>query len=156
MLFRSDSACASASVLVARRLSEQGAIVIGTETSGGFYSCNAQKYNTIVLGESGLQLRMPLFRVTFAGEKHDDIPPNRGLIPQYQVSASLEDKLYGTDSVLDFTLDLIANPPAEKAVVSSDNNRGLLMLSVFFLVMILTTMLVLIRKKCKSNECSKC
>lgn len=102
-----DSYCASASVHLARRLAEKGALVIGTETSGGYYSCNAEKYNQILLGETGLQLRQPLFRCNFTGELNADIPPHRGLIPHHIVEAALEDKLNNTDTQFDAVLALI-------------------------------------------------
>ena len=143
-----DSGTASAAVWLARVLAEQGAVTIGTETGGGFYGTNAHKFNIIKLGETGLQLRMPLFWTAFAQSSILDNPQYRGLIPAYLRSRTLEDKLYGTDSILDFTLDLIANPPPEPEPESRVAKSTVFFISVIILLVgVLCLVLVIIKRK---------
>lgn len=93
----------SAAVNFARMLVENNdAIVVGTETSGGYYSCNANKDNFVLLGDSGLTLRLPLFRIVFTSDTSSGTPKNSGLIPQYIVPKTLNDELYGTDSQMEY------------------------------------------------------
>ena len=143
-----DSGTASAAVWLSRFLAEQGAITVGSETGGGFYECNAVKSNCIRLGETGLELYMPLIHTVFSDNMDSlQVPPDRGLMPRFPVNASLEDKLYGTDSVLDYTLNLVANPPVKESPISNNKNLILFLVAGVFLLVIVTVILILLRKK---------
>lgn len=148
-----DCITASAAVWLGRKIAEQGAITIGSETGGGFYECNAVKINRVRLGETGLVLYLPLIYTVFSDNMDSlGVPPHRGLIPQYQVSASLEDKLYGTDSVLDFTLDLIANPPSSTEEKPQITGTGLVLLLAAGLCTAAVITVIFFRKRKLLNE----
>jgi hypothetical protein len=102
-----DCWTSSAAVNLARLLAESGASTIGTETGGGFYACNAEKFNKVLLPGTGIVLKMPLLRCVFRRTEEPSIPPNRGLIPLYVQPQSLSDILDNTDSQLDLCLRLI-------------------------------------------------
>lgn len=102
-----DCWTSSAAVNLARLLAEWGASTIGTETGGGFYACNAEKFNKVLLPGTGIVLKMPLLRCVFRRTEELSIPPNRGLIPLYIQPRSLSDILDNTDSQLDLCLSLI-------------------------------------------------
>lgn len=140
-----DSGTTSAAVWLARVLAEQGAVTIGTETGGGFYSTNALKFNRVRLADTGLELYLPLIRSVFSNNMNSlNIPQNRGLIPRYEVKASLKDKLYGSDSILDFTLDLIKNPPFETVLASKIKAYSWLIYTGIALLLILAFSVVIV------------
>lgn len=98
----------SAAVNLARLLRQNNnAVIFGTESSGGYYSCNAYKENTILLGSTGLTLTMPLFQIIFTTDRDKNIPLHRGIIPDHYIRSSLEDELYGTDSQLNYVLTMV-------------------------------------------------
>jgi hypothetical protein len=130
-------------------------VVVGTETSGGYYSCNAQKYNNVILGESGLQLRLPLFRSFFAGVDNPDIAKNRGMVPQHIVKTSLSDELKQTDTQLEFIKQLITTgggsvlqeePEGVMPTSRSENNRSYWYIGVVLLFFIIA-LIVLVKKR---------
>lgn len=55
----------SAAVRLAKLIKDSGGLVSGTETSGGVYACNAVDVANVVLPNSKLIVKIPLFRVIF-------------------------------------------------------------------------------------------
>lgn len=102
-----DELTVSAGVNAARLLQNAGATVIGTETRGGYYSCNALQYTYTAIPYTGLILQTPIYRQVFTELPSPTIPQGRGLIPDNIVPLTLEDKLYGSDSQLDFCMKSI-------------------------------------------------
>lgn len=115
-----DELTVSAGVNAARLLQNAGGIVIGTETRGGYYSCNALQYTHTALPYTGLILQTPIYRQVFTELPSSAIPQGRGLIPDYIVPLTFEDKLYGSDSQRDFCMNMIKNkqsiPPMQEAL----------------------------------------
>lgn len=67
----------SAAVRLAQLLYENGARLIGTETSGGAYFSNGLKFAQVMLPNSKIILEMPLYRVCYK----EEIPEPQGLRP---------------------------------------------------------------------------
>lgn len=115
-----DELTVSAGVNAARLLQNAGGIVIGTETRGGYYSCNALQYTHTALPYTGLILQTPIYRQVFTELPSSAIPQGRGLIPDYIVPLTFEDKLYGSDSQRDFCMNMMKNkqstPPTQEAL----------------------------------------
>jgi len=78
--------------------------LIGSET-GGTYTCNDAK-KLVVLSNTGLNLQIA--RGTFAVAVRD-MDRSRGVIPDLQVDQKIDDLINGTDTVLEYTLDLIGD-----------------------------------------------
>lgn len=102
-----DALTVSAGVNTARLLKNAGATVIGTETRGGYYSCNAIQYIHTRIPAADLILRIPIYRQVFTDTLSPSIPIDRGLIPDYVVPLTIDDKLYGSDSQFDFCMRII-------------------------------------------------
>ena len=144
-----DSATISAGVVLASRLQAIGAITIGEETSGGRDACNAAQTQVIKLGDSGITLYLPLFRAVFTDDESNAFS-YKGLIPIYERSRTLEDKIFGTDSILDFTLDLIANPPPEpEPVLAVQDNKLYVFAGIGVVLVIALAVLIVLAKKRK-------
>ena len=115
-----DELTVSAGVNAARLLQNASGIVIGTETRDGYYSCNALQYTHTALPYTGLILQTPIYRQVFTELPSSAIPQGRGLIPDYIVPLTLEDKLYGSDSQLNFCMNMMKNkqstPPTQEAL----------------------------------------
>ena len=81
------------------------ATVVGEE-SGGSYVGNTSNYEFIItLPHSKIRMQVPLARYLL---NVGDYPhKGRGVIPDYQVSQTIEDWMTGRDTQLEFTLDLI-------------------------------------------------
>ncbi|WP_028298035.1 S41 family peptidase [Olivibacter sitiensis] len=82
------------------------ATIIGEETGGGFYGQTSGSYVYLLLPNTQMEIRIPLLRfyTTFTSDK---IPFGRGVIPDYEVTTTVEEYVNGTDSELEFTLKLI-------------------------------------------------
>jgi hypothetical protein len=99
----------SYAVVLANLLYEAGAIIVGEETGGGYYSMNAETSAKVKLGETDLVLTIPLVRIILNTTLDARIPPNRGLIPHYKISKTIKSVLEDEDNQLDFCIQLISN-----------------------------------------------
>ena len=87
----------------------ENTIVIGEETLGGYYGHNGHTPLEYVLPKSKFGVRF------FMDNIEQDVPfkPNqlfgRGIMPDHEVSQSLEDFLQHADTQMNFTLELIKN-----------------------------------------------
>ncbi|MEO1653108.1 MAG: S41 family peptidase, partial [Bacteroidota bacterium] len=79
--------------------------IIGEETGGGYYGNTSNWEFTISLPQTKIRLYVPLARY-FTNVKAD-IPLGRGVIPDYQVTPTIEDILAGLDPQLEFVFELI-------------------------------------------------
>jgi hypothetical protein len=59
---------------------------------------------TLILPNTGIRVRIPLVRYSMAVSGY---PPDRGIIPDYPFSPTIQDLLSGKDVELDFVIDLI-------------------------------------------------
>jgi C-terminal processing protease CtpA/Prc len=95
----------SASCLVASYLkSGSRALTIGEETGGGAEGCNAGITPFYTLPETGIQVRVPAFRV-----EHDVCPQalGRGVLPDYPVEYSFKDLVNRRDLELQKVKELL-------------------------------------------------
>ncbi|UCE41488.1 MAG: hypothetical protein JSV17_00405 [Candidatus Aminicenantes bacterium] len=81
------------------------ATFIGEECGAGYYGNTSGFMPRITLPNTKIQVRIPMIRYTMAVSGY---PKDRGIIPDYPVSPTIEDLLNDTDRVMDFTFDLIA------------------------------------------------
>jgi C-terminal processing protease CtpA/Prc len=77
-------------------------VLIGEEL-GSTYTCNDNSQN-LVLKNTGFKVKMPTQSYAVAVE---NIPDDRGILPDYVVAATIEDVLSGKDTVFEFALNLI-------------------------------------------------
>ncbi|MDR3651573.1 MAG: S41 family peptidase [Paludibacter sp.] len=82
-------------------------IIVGRETGSTYYQLNAEKFANVMLGETGLELYMPLVKDIFSEERIPRIPWGRGVIPDYIIKSTVDDAYQKEDKILNFTLGLI-------------------------------------------------
>jgi C-terminal processing protease CtpA/Prc len=80
-------------------------IFIGEETGGGYYGDISGDDVTVELPHSGMACRIPEVKYTLSVKKV--AYPDRGVIPDYAVDASIEDFVDGSDSQLAKALSLV-------------------------------------------------
>jgi hypothetical protein len=89
-------------------------IIIGRETGSSYYQLNAEKFAQVILGETGLELYMPLVKCVYSDKRISRIPWGRGVIPDYIVNPSIDEAYEQEDKIMKFTLDLINKTNQEK------------------------------------------
>lgn len=95
----------SAGSLFAASLKAQRSVtVVGEETGGGQAGCTAGIIQLLTLPNTQIRLRFPLFRITTASTQPNQ---GRGLMPDYPVHYTWQDKVAGKDLPLEKTLQLI-------------------------------------------------
>ncbi len=82
------------------------AILVGEETSGGYYGNTSGATFTYTLPNSGIKIIVPF--MGYWTNVRGDVAPGRGTIPEYQVVPSVHDILAGRDVQMDFALELLA------------------------------------------------
>ena len=80
------------------------ATFIGEECGAGYYGNTSGMVPTVTLPHTQIRIGIPLVRYTMAVS---DYPKDRGIVPEYQVSPTIEDLLQDKDTVMEFALDLI-------------------------------------------------
>jgi len=81
------------------------AVFVGEECGAGYYGNTSGIMPTLTLPHTKIRIRIPMVRYVMAVSGYDF--PDRGIIPDYSFSRTIEDHLKGTDSELEFVLDLI-------------------------------------------------
>ncbi|PIP54519.1 MAG: hypothetical protein COX07_04910 [Bacteroidetes bacterium CG23_combo_of_CG06-09_8_20_14_all_32_9] len=94
--------------VLATLLYKAGAIIVGEETGGNYYSVNAESFAQVKLGITDIVLNLPLTRVIFNSTIDSQIPYNRGLIPNYKISKTINSILKDEDNQLDYCIQLIS------------------------------------------------
>ena len=82
------------------------AVFIGEETGGGYYGNNSGTFVIVTLPNSRLNVGIPMLAYYTAVKNYPF--KDRGVIPDFKVSPAIEDVLSKKDTVLSFTLELIA------------------------------------------------
>ncbi len=82
----------------------QVATFIGEECGAGYYGNTSGFMPLITLPNTQIRVRIPMLRYTMAVSGY---PEDRGIIPDYPVSPTIEDLMNEEDTVMEFTLDLI-------------------------------------------------
>jgi len=80
------------------------AVFIGAECGSGYYGNTSGFMPWLTLPNTKIQVRIPMLRYTMAVS---DYPLDRGIIPDYPVSPTIEDLLEDRDAAMEFTLKLI-------------------------------------------------
>jgi len=80
------------------------ATFIGEEYGSGYYGNTSGMMPAVTLPHTKIRIVIPLVRYTMAVSGY---PQDRGIIPEYQVSPTIEDLLQDKDTVIEFALDLI-------------------------------------------------
>jgi C-terminal processing protease CtpA/Prc len=82
----------------------QVATFIGEECGAGYYGNTSGFMPLLTLPNTQIRVRIPMLRYTMAVSGY---PEDRGIIPDYPVSPTIEDLVNGKDTVMEFSLDLI-------------------------------------------------
>ncbi len=100
---------ASASSLFAASVaSNTNAIIIGEETSGGYYEHNGAFSVEYVLPKSKITTLFSVVNLTQDVVEKENQVKGRGVMPTHKVEQSFEDFIENKDTQLNFTLDLIS------------------------------------------------
>lgn len=103
-----DGGSYSASALFAAHLhAKNRATIVGEESGGNYYLAFAGFWTAKTLPNSKISVRIPLIRLEYAVES--DVPFNKGVPPDMEVSQSYGDFLEGKDTQLEEVLKLIVN-----------------------------------------------
>ena len=96
-----------ASLFSSMLASNTNTIVIGEETSGGYYGHNGSFPVEYKLPKSDFLTDFSIVNLTQDVVKKETQPFGRGIIPDYDVTQTYEDYLNQKDTQMDFTLDLM-------------------------------------------------
>ncbi len=104
-----DEFSVSAASEFAAVLVEQGVgTIIGRETGTCYYQMNAEKFVFFKLGDTGLDLMVPLIKIVSREKLHPRIPYGHGVIPDIVVPLTLEEFTQPKDIILERALEMIA------------------------------------------------
>jgi C-terminal processing protease CtpA/Prc len=81
------------------------AVFIGEECGAGYYGNTSGIMPTLTLPHTKLRIRIPMVRYHMAVSGYDY--PDRGIIPDYPFTRTVEDHLKGRDTEMDYVLSLI-------------------------------------------------
>ncbi len=80
------------------------ATFIGEECGAGYYGNTSGFMPRLTLPNTKIRVRIPMIRYTMAVSGY---PKDRGIVPDYPVSATIEDLLKDRDTIMEFVFDLI-------------------------------------------------
>jgi hypothetical protein len=81
------------------------AVFVGEECGAGYYGNTSGLMPTLTFPHTELRVRIPMVRYHMAVSGYDY--PDRGIIPEYPFTRTVQDHLNGKDTEMDFVLDLI-------------------------------------------------
>jgi C-terminal processing protease CtpA/Prc len=81
------------------------AVFVGEECGAGYYGNTSGIMPTLTLPQTKLRVRIPMVRYHMAVSGYDY--PDRGIVPDYPFTRTIQDHLNGTDTEMDYVLDLI-------------------------------------------------
>lgn len=81
------------------------AVFIGEESGGGYYGNCSGSVPMLILPNSLLQVGIPLMKYSMAVKDYEY--KNRGVIPDYNIAATIKDKILSNDPELEFAKKLI-------------------------------------------------
>ncbi len=85
------------------------AVIVGVETSGGYYGHNGHFPVEYVLPNSKIITRFSIVHVTQDAPNKESQPTGRGIIPDHEVYQSFKDFMQNEDTQLKYVLKLIEN-----------------------------------------------
>ncbi|MBZ9778533.1 peptidase [Psychroflexus sp. CAK8W] len=106
-LLTSPAVASAGSLFAAMLAGNENTITIGEETSGGYYGHNGHTPFTYILPKSKFTTSFSIVNLKQDVPVKSNQIRGRGIIPDYQVSQSLEDFLNNEDTQMRFTLELI-------------------------------------------------
>ncbi len=80
------------------------AVFVGEECGAGYYGNTSGFMFMLMLPNSGIRVRIPMLRYSMAVSGY---PPDRGIIPDYPFSPTIQDLLSSKDAEMDYVIDLI-------------------------------------------------
>jgi len=83
------------------------AYIVGKETGGGRFGNTSGASKTLTLPNSQIRFNIPLWKYTTA--LRDKVDTGRGVVPNAQISPSIQELLSGVDVQLNYCIDLIAS-----------------------------------------------
>lgn len=87
------------------------AVFFGEECGAGYYGNTSGFMVTVTLPHSGIRVRVPLILYTMAVEGY---PKDRGLVPDFPVTPTIDDLMAGRDTVLERALAYLDKKPKER------------------------------------------
>ncbi len=81
------------------------AVFVGEECGAGYYGNTSGLMPTLTLPHTKLRIRLPMVRYHMAVSGYDY--PDRGIIPDYPFTRTIQDHLEGKDTEMDYVLSLI-------------------------------------------------
>ncbi|MEP1095108.1 MAG: S41 family peptidase [Cyclobacteriaceae bacterium] len=82
------------------------AYIVGEETGGGRFGNTSGASKTVTLPNSQIRVNIPMWKYTTA--LRDEIDAGRGVIPNAQISPTIQEVLQGVDVQINYCLDLIS------------------------------------------------
>ena len=82
------------------------AVFVGEECGAGYYGNTSGLMPTLTLPHTKLRVRIPMVRYHMAVSGYDY--PDRGIIPDYPFTRTIQDHLNGNDTEMEYVLSLIA------------------------------------------------
>jgi C-terminal processing protease CtpA/Prc len=80
------------------------AVFVGEECGAGYYGNTSGFMFMLTLPSTGIRVRIPMVRYSMAVSGY---PPDRGIIPEYPFSPTIQDLLSGKDVEMDYVIELI-------------------------------------------------
>lgn len=103
-----DEFSVSAASEFAAVFAEQGiGTIIGRETGTCYYQMNAEKFAYFHLGNTGLELMVPLIKIVAREALHPRIPYGHGVIPDIEVPLTIDEITLQKDIILERALENI-------------------------------------------------
>lgn len=112
-LLTSPFVASAASLFASMIASNTNAIVIGEETSGGYYGHNGSFPVEYKLPKSNFTTDFSIVNLTQDVKKKETQPFGRGIIPDFMVEQTFKDFINNKDTQMDFVLDLIKRNTTE-------------------------------------------
>lgn len=100
-----DSCFSTTSESLSILKSYTSAVFIGEESGGGYYGNCSGFFPDLILPNSLLQVEIPLMKYSMAAKEYKY--KDRGIIPDHNISPTIQDRISGIDTELNFTKKLI-------------------------------------------------
>lgn len=112
-LLTGPAVASAASLFAAMVASNTNAIVVGEETSGGYYGHNGSFPVEYKLPKSNLTTRFSIANLTQDVRKKETQPFGSGVIPNFKVEQTFKNFMNNTDSQMNFVLNLLKTKEEE-------------------------------------------
>jgi len=95
-----------ASIFSSAMYNNKSTIIIGEESGGSYYGPTSSIVPKIELPQTKIQFTTPLVKISLpvSGIKY-----GKGTLPHYYIQENIKNRINNTDTILNFTMDLIRN-----------------------------------------------